>query len=81
MFQIERLEKIKQILTEQKSADVIWLSSYLKVSEVTIRRDLEKLESEGLSLIHIFTVAGVAARDRLYPGEQTDPGTGAAEDD
>ena len=47
MFQIERLEKIKQILTEQKSADVIWLSSYLKVSEVTIRRDLEKLESEG----------------------------------
>lgn len=47
MFQIERLDKIKQILTEQKSADVIWLSSYLKVSEVTIRRDLEKLEAEG----------------------------------
>lgn len=47
MFQVERLEKIKQSLREKKSVDVIWLSSYLKVSEVTIRRDLEKLEGEG----------------------------------
>lgn len=47
MFQIERLQLIKQVLREQKSADVIGLSSYLKVSEVTVRRDLEKLEAEG----------------------------------
>ena len=47
MFQIERLQLIKQVLREQKSADVIGLSSFLKVSEVTVRRDLEKLEAEG----------------------------------
>ncbi|MDC7290863.1 DeoR/GlpR family DNA-binding transcription regulator [Blautia schinkii] len=47
MFQIERLQVIKQVLREQKSVDVIWLSNYLKVSEVTVRRDLEKLEAEG----------------------------------
>lgn len=47
MFQIERLQLIKQVLREQKSADVIGLSNYLKVSEVTVRRDLEKLETEG----------------------------------
>lgn len=47
MFQIERLEKIRTILQEKGSADVIWLSASLKVSEVTIRRDLEKLEAEG----------------------------------
>lgn len=47
MFQIERLQLIKQVLREQKSADVIGLSNYLKVSEVTVRRDLEKLEAEG----------------------------------
>lgn len=47
MFQIERLQIIRQVLREQKSVDVIGLSNYLKVSEVTVRRDLEKLESEG----------------------------------
>lgn len=47
MFQIERLQLIKQVLNEQKSVDVLWLSNYLKVSEVTVRRDLEKLETEG----------------------------------
>jgi len=48
MFQIERLQKIRQIIKEQKSVDVLWLSNYLRVSEVTIRRDLEKLETEGI---------------------------------
>lgn len=47
VFQIERLQLIKQLLREQKSVDVIGLSTYLKVSEVTVRRDLEKLEAEG----------------------------------
>lgn len=47
MFQVERLELIKKILSEKKSIDVIGLSGRLKVSEVTIRRDLEKLEGEG----------------------------------
>ena len=67
MFQIERLEKIKQILTEQKSADVIWLSSYLKVSEVTIRRDLEKLESEGF----LKRTYEMCIRDSCYDTDQS----------
>lgn len=48
MFQIERLQKIREIIMQQKSVDVTWLSKYLRVSEVTIRRDLEKLEVEGI---------------------------------
>jgi Transcriptional regulators of sugar metabolism len=46
MFPIERLNKIKNILTEKKQLDVSTLSSMLNVTEVTIRRDLEKLENE-----------------------------------
>lgn len=46
MFAIERIKKIKEILYEQKKVDVITLSNQLSVSDVTIRRDLEKLESE-----------------------------------
>ncbi|HBE78459.1 MAG TPA: DeoR/GlpR transcriptional regulator [Firmicutes bacterium] len=47
MFAIERLNQIKQILYEQKHIDVTTLSELLSVSEVTIRRDLDKLEKEG----------------------------------
>lgn len=47
MFQIERLQMIKQILLEQKSVSVIELSESLDVSEITIRRDFEKLEKNG----------------------------------
>jgi len=46
MFPFERLNKIKSILTEKKQLDVSTLSSMLNVTEVTIRRDLEKLENE-----------------------------------
>lgn len=48
MFQIERLQMIRQMIREQKTVDVILLSKSLRVSEVTIRRDLEKLENEGI---------------------------------
>ncbi|WHH57269.1 DeoR/GlpR family DNA-binding transcription regulator [Petroclostridium sp. X23] len=47
MFAAERLKKIRQILTEYKKAEVNSLSSLLTVSEVTIRKDLERLEQEG----------------------------------
>ncbi len=47
MFQIERLQKIKQILLAQKSVSVMDLSEQLDVSEITIRRDFEKLEKNG----------------------------------
>ncbi len=44
---VERLEKIKEILIEEKQIEVSYLSDKLNVSEVTIRRDLDKLEKEG----------------------------------
>jgi DeoR/GlpR family transcriptional regulator of sugar metabolism len=44
MFPEERLDKIKEILVSKKKIDVPALSKMLSVSEVTVRRDLEKLE-------------------------------------
>jgi DeoR family fructose operon transcriptional repressor len=46
MFAAERHRKIKDLLLEKKQIDVNSLSTNLGVSEVTIRRDLEKLELE-----------------------------------
>lgn len=47
MFAIERIKIIKDYLNKDKHVSVAQLSSLLNVTEVTIRRDLEKLESEG----------------------------------
>lgn len=47
MFAIERLNKIKEILLREKRVDVFELSELFSVSEVTIRRDLDKLEQDG----------------------------------
>lgn len=47
MFQVDRLNRIKEIINYHRSVDVSELSNVLNVSEVTIRRDLEKLEQEG----------------------------------
>lgn len=47
MLVAERLKKIKEILLQKKHVDVATLAELLNVSEVTIRRDLDKLESEG----------------------------------
>ena len=46
MFPAERLNKIKDLLSEKKQLDVSTLSQMLHVTEVTVRRDLEKLENE-----------------------------------
>lgn len=46
MFAPERIRVIKSLLLDKKHVDVSSLSSMLNVSEVTIRRDLEKLEKE-----------------------------------
>ncbi len=46
MFAPERIRIIKGILLDKRHIDVNTLSSMLDVSEVTIRRDLEKLEKE-----------------------------------
>ena len=48
MMASQRREKILELLKEDGSAKVIQLSKIFKVSEVTIRQDLEKLEQDGL---------------------------------
>ena len=47
MLANQRREKILELLREDGSAKVINLAKIFKVSEVTIRQDLEKLEYEG----------------------------------
>lgn len=48
MLPNQRKEKIIEMLKEDGSAKVAELARIFKVTEVTIRQDLEKLESEGL---------------------------------
>lgn len=48
MLPTQRKEKILELLKEDGSAKVIDLARIFKVTEVTIRQDLEKLEKEGL---------------------------------
>lgn len=48
MLAIQRKEKILDLLKEDGSAKVIDLARIFKVTEVTIRQDLEKLDREGL---------------------------------
>lgn len=50
MLANQRRDKILELLKEDGSAKVIKLAKIFKVSEVTIRQDLEKLESEGFIL-------------------------------
>ena len=53
MLLAQRLEKIKHLLLEKKSIDNSELSQLLGVSEVTIRKDLIRLEEQGfLQKIH-----------------------------
>ncbi|NMA67279.1 MAG: DeoR/GlpR transcriptional regulator [Clostridiaceae bacterium] len=47
MFAIERIKIIKNYLLKENKVSVAKLSELLNVTEVTIRRDLEKLEKEG----------------------------------
>jgi DeoR/GlpR family transcriptional regulator of sugar metabolism len=47
MLANQRREKIKDLLKEDGSAKVVTLAKIFRVSEVTIRQDLEKLEKEG----------------------------------
>lgn len=47
MYKAERLQRIEEILTEQKRVDVSTLSLMLNVTETTIRTDLEQLEKSG----------------------------------
>jgi DeoR/GlpR family transcriptional regulator of sugar metabolism len=50
MLANQRRDKILELLKEDGSAKVLNLARLFKVSEVTIRQDLEKLEKDGLVL-------------------------------
>ncbi len=50
MLANQRRQKIFELLKEDGSAKVIKLARIFKVTEVTIRQDLEKLEADGLIL-------------------------------
>jgi DeoR family fructose operon transcriptional repressor len=63
MFAIERLNKIKELLFKEKRVDVIELSERFSVTEVTIRRDLDKLEHMGF-LVKIYGGA-ILKEDRV----------------
>lgn len=62
MFAIERLNKIKEILFKEKRVDVFELSEMFSVTEVTIRRDLDKLEQEGFL---IKTYGGAVLNEKV----------------
>jgi DeoR family fructose operon transcriptional repressor len=47
MFPAQRIEVLKRILQEKKSVDISTLSVALEVSDVTVRKYLDKLEEEG----------------------------------
>lgn len=50
MFALERIRVIRNYLAEHRQAEVHALSTLLGVSEVTVRRDFEKLEEDGFLL-------------------------------
>ncbi|NLY44982.1 MAG: DeoR/GlpR transcriptional regulator [Tissierella sp.] len=64
MFAIERIRIIKNYLLEKNKVSVNELSKMLDVSEVTIRRDLEKLEEEGML---IRTHGGAVLKKQTNP--------------
>lgn len=64
MFAIERLNKIKEILYKEKRVDVFELSELFSVTEVTIRRDLDKLEQDGFL---IKTYGGAVINEEQAP--------------
>lgn len=63
MFAIERQNKIKEILFKEKRVDVSELSKLFEVTEVTIRRDLAKLEQDGFL---IKTYGGAVLNEEAF---------------
>ena len=48
MFELERLDRILDILRQRQTATVRFLAAHLYASEATVRRDLNELEKRGL---------------------------------
>ncbi len=66
-FLAERLEKIREILVERKTVDVTTLCKILGVSDVTIRKDLDRLEKEKfLTKIHGGAVLAEGADEGIF---------------
>ena len=66
MLANQRREKIIALLVEDGSAKVLDLAKLFKVTEVTIRQDLEKLEKDGLI---IREHGGAYLKKRQRPGK------------
>ena len=53
----DRTNQILELLTKEQKVEVVQLSELLKVSQVTIRKDLDELESRGIiSRVHGYAV-------------------------
>lgn len=73
MFAIERVKIIKNHLMKDQKVSVAKLSELLDVTEVTIRRDLEKLEHEGfLKRTHGGAVLNSYVEESLIDDTQND---------
>lgn len=74
MFAIERINIIKNYLEKDGHVSVAMLSNLLSVTEVTIRRDLEKLEREGyLKRTHGGAVINEDTDADAFPAELQSP--------
>lgn len=69
MFAAARQERIKELLLKHKQFDVVSLAAMLGVTEVTIRRDLDKLEQEGFI---IKTHGGAILKEVSSPPNQAE---------
>ncbi len=70
LFTIERRQRIRRLLLEQKRVEVSDLSRLFGLSESTIRRDLDVLEKEGFLR---KTYGGAVLADGGEPVENDDP--------
>lgn len=74
MLVAERLEKIRQILLENKTANITTLCEILQVSDVTVRKDLERLEKEQfLTKIHGGAVLSEGVHERYLQQNEVFP--------
>jgi DeoR/GlpR family transcriptional regulator of sugar metabolism len=80
MFAVERISILKSYLRERGKLDVHSMSEMLNVSEVTVRRDLEKLESEGfLTRLHGGAILKGAEESAQTPGLDSEDAEGEAD--
>jgi len=83
VFALERFRVIRTYLTEHHQAEVRSLSDLLNVSEVTVRRDLEKLEQDGFLIrTHGGAILSDGRSDSPWnPTEATDSEIASEEND